>query len=170
MTTLTPLPLQGRAAIRLTLFNWLETGNIPNLNQIFTSFPKRINYQVNSQPGQLSRSAAIIFIQSETESRIAIGGAHNGWKRVDYSVIVQVYQHSMERNSEKAMDDFDILIDAIKTRLRSDHNFGDESERYVWQGAEPQINTTYGEPATNDGGATETFAEIQFLVTEMIQA
>ena len=169
-TTYTKLPLQGRAAVRATLFNWLQTGNIETLNQIFTSFPKRINYQVNSQPGQLSRSAAVIFIQSETESRIAIGGAHNGWKRVDYSVIFQIYQHSMERNSEKAMDDFDILIDAIKTRLRADHNFGDESERYVWQGAEPQINTTYGEPATNEGGATETFAEIQFLVTEMIQA
>ena len=169
-TTYTKLPLQGRAAVRATLFNWLETGNIKNLNQIFTSFPKRINYQVNSQPGQQSRSAVVIFIQSETESRIAIGGAHNGWKRVDYSVILQVYQHSVERNPEKAMDDFDILIDAIKERLRSDHNFGDESGRYVWQGAEPQINTTYGEPATDNGGATETFAEIQFLVTEMIQA
>jgi hypothetical protein len=29
------------------------------LNQVFTSFPKRINYQVNSQPGQLSRSAVV---------------------------------------------------------------------------------------------------------------
>lgn len=168
--TYTPVLKQGRAAVRQTLYNWLETGNIENLNQIFTSFPKRINYQVNSQAGQLSRSAVVIFIQNETESRIAIGGAHNGWKRVDYSVILQVYQHSLERNSEKAMDDFDTLIDAIKARLREDHNFGDESGRYVWQGAEPQINTTYGEPATNEGGATETFAEIQFLVTEMIQA
>jgi hypothetical protein len=165
-----PTVKQGRAAVRATLYNWLETGNIQNLNQIFTSFPKRINYQVNSQPGQLSRAAVIIFIQNENESRIAIGGAHNGWKRVDYSVILQVYQHSVDRNSQNAMDDFDILIDAIKERLRADHNFGDTTGRLVWQGAEPQINCTYGEPATNEGGATETFAEIQFLVTEMIQA
>lgn len=162
--------MAGRTGVRATLYNWLNTGNITGLNQIFTSFPKRINYQVNSQPGQLSRAAVVIFIQSERESRIAIGGATNGWKRVDYSVILQVYQHSLERNSQDAMTAFDTLIDAIKTRLRADHNFGDTTGNLVWQGAEPEISTTYGEPATNEGGATETFAEIQFDVTEMIQA
>jgi hypothetical protein len=162
--------MSGRTGVRATLFNWLNTGNITGLNQIFTSFPKRINYQVNSQPGQLSRAAVVIFIQSERESRIAIGGAFNGWKRVDYSVILQVYQHSMERNAEEAMTSFDTLIDSIKARLRADHNFGDATGNLVWQGAEPEISTSYGEPATNEGGATETFAEIQFDVTEMIQA
>lgn len=162
--------MAGRTGVRATLYNWLNTGNITGLNQIFTSFPKRINYQVNSQPGQLSRAAAVIFIQSERESRIAVGGATNGWKRIDYSVIVQIYQHSMERDPQLAMASFDTLIDSIKARLRADHNFGDPTGNLVWQGAEPEINTTYGEPATDNGGATETFAEIQFDVTEMIQA
>jgi hypothetical protein len=76
----------------------------------------------------------------------------------------------MERNSEAAMTTFDTLIDDIKTRLRSDHRFGDATGTLVWQGAEPVISTTYGEPATSNEGATETFAEIQFEVTEMIQA
>jgi hypothetical protein len=160
----------GRTGVRATLYNWLNTGSITGLNQIFTSFPKRINYQVNSQPGQLSRAAVVIFIQAERESRIAIGGAYNGWKRVDYSVILQVYQHSLERDAEDAMTTFDTLIDSIKARLRADHNFGDATGNLVWQGAEPEISTSYGEPATNEGGATETFAEIQFDVTEMIQA
>ena len=162
--------MAGRTGVRATLYNWLSTGNITGLNQIFTSFPKRINYQVNSTAGQLSRAAAVIFIQSERETRLAIGGAHSGWKRVDYTVIVQVYQHSMERNAEDAMTTFDTLIDSLKDRLRADHNFGDTNGTLVWQGAEPEIRTSYGEPATDKGGATETFAEIQFEVTEMIQA
>lgn len=162
--------LTGRSAARQTLYNWIETGNIPNLNQFFFSFPKRINFQVNSRPGQLSRAAAVIFIQSENEQRIAIGGAHNGWKRVDYSVIVQVFQHSLHRDAIQAMTDFDILIDAIKARLRSDHNFGDPSGTLVWQGAEPVINGTYGEPLTSEEGATELWAELQFDITQMIQA
>jgi len=162
--------MAGRTGVRATLYNWLSTGSITGLNQIFTSFPKRIDYQVNSTAGQLSRAAAVIFIQNEKETRLAIGGATNGWKRVDYSIIIQVYHHSLERNAEAAMTSFDTLIDAIKTRLRSDHNFGDSTGTLVWQGAEPVINATYGEPATNNGGATETFAEIQFDVTEMIQA
>ena len=163
--------MAGRTGVRATLYNWLATGSITNLNQIFTSFPKRIDFQVNSQPGQLSRAAVVIFIQNEREKRIAIGGATNGWKRVDYSINLQVYQHSLERNSQAAMDSFDTLIDAIKTRLRADHNFGDATGTLVWQGAEPEINCTYGEPSSVEGSpATETFAEIQFDVTEMIQA
>jgi hypothetical protein len=163
--------MAGRTGVRATLYNWLATGSITNLNQIFTSFPKRINFQENSTAGQLSRAAVVIFIQSERETRIAIGGAHNGWKRVDYSIILQVYQHSLERTSQDAMTSFDTLIDAIKTRLRADHNFGDTTGNLVWQGAEPVINCTYGEPASVEGSpATETFAEIQFDVTEMIQA
>ena len=162
--------LTGRAAVRDTLYNWIETGNIQNLNQFFYSFPKRINFQTNSQPGQLSRAAAVIFIQAENENRIAIGGAHNGWKRVDFAVIIQVFFHSLHRDSMKAMADFDILIDNIKARLRADHNFGDTNGTLVWQGAEPVINAAYGEPMTSEEGATELWAELQFDVTQMIQA
>jgi hypothetical protein len=118
----------------------------------------------------MSRSACIVFIQQETETRLAIGGSHNGWKRVDYTVVLQVFQHSLHRDSTAAMDDYDTLIDAIKERLRSDHNFGDTSGTLVWQGAEPIIDAFYGEPSTNKEGATETFAELQFDVTQMIQA
>ena len=160
----------GRGGVRATLANFIANPPIATVNQVFTSFPKRINFQVNSQPGQLSRSAVVIYIAGETESRIAIGGAHNGWKRVDYTIILQVYQHSMDRNSEESMTAFDTLIDNIKTRLRSDHNFGDTTGTLVWQGAEPAINARYGEPATSNEGATETYGEIEFLVTEMIQA
>ena len=162
--------MAGRTGVRSTLYTFLTTPPITTLNQVFTSFPKRINYQVGSTAGQLSRAAVVIFIQSESETRLAIGGATSGWKRVDYSVVLQVFQHSLQRNAESAMADFDTLIDNIKTRLRSDHNFGDPTGVLVWQGAEPAINTTYGEPNTTNEGATETFAEIQFDVTEMIQA
>jgi len=162
--------MAGRADVRATLYNYLKGANIYQLNQLFTSFPKRINYQLNSKPGQLSRAAAVIFIQSEREKRIAIGGATNGWKQVDFTVIVQIFHHSMQRDAEDAMADFDTLIDNIKTTLRADHRFGDTSGNLVWQGAEPAIDTLYGEPTTSDNGATETFAEIRFDVTEMIQA
>jgi hypothetical protein len=152
------------------LASFLTTPQIVTLNQVFTSFPKRINFQVNSVAGQLSRAALVVFIQSENETRLAIGGATNGWKRVDYSIVLQVFHHSLQRNAEDAMTDFDTLIDNIKTRLRSDHRFGDSTGTLVWQGAEPIINATYGEPATVAEGATETYAELQFDVTEMIQA
>jgi len=162
--------MAGRADVRATLFNYLKTAGIDQLNQVFTSFPKRINYQVNAKPGQLSRAAALIFIQSEREKRIAIGGAHSGWKQVDYTVVLQIFHHSVQNNAEDSMADFDTLIDNIKATLRADHRFGDTTGNLVWQGAEPAIDTLYGEPVTSDNGATDTFAEIRFDVTEMIQA
>lgn len=162
--------MAGRIGVRETLYNFISNPPIPTINKVWTSFPKRIQFQENSQPGQLSRAQVIIFISSENETRLAIGGAHNGWKRVDYNVIIQIYQHSMERNAEDAMITFDTLVDNLKERLRSDHNFGDPTGTLVWQGAEPIINARYGEPSTTKEGATETFAEIEFMVTEMIQA
>jgi hypothetical protein len=162
--------MAGRVGVRDTLYNWLLNGNIKHLNQIFISFPKIINFEVNTVPGELSSAAVVIFIQSERESRIAVGGPHTGWKRVDYTVILQVFHHSVEPNTEAAMADFDVLIDSIKERLRADHNFGDTTGTLVWQGAEPAINALYGEPTTSDLGATETFASLEFDVTEMIQA
>jgi hypothetical protein len=162
--------MAGRTGVRATLYTYLKNANISTLNQIFTSFPKRINYQVNSTAGQLSRSAVVIFIQNEREKRIAIGGATNGWKQVDFTVVLQIFHHSMQRDAEDAMADFDTLVDNIKATLRADHRFGDTTGNLVWQGAEPAIDTLYGEPVTSDNGATETFAEIRFDVTEMIQA
>lgn len=160
----------GRVGVRNTLAKFISNPPIQNLNQVFTSFPKRINFQLNALPGQMTRSACVVFIASERENRLAIGGAHSGWKRVDYTVILQLYVHSLHPNSEEAMADFDILIDNIKERLRSDHNFGDQTGVLVWQGAEPVILGRYGEPATNQEGATDIFAELEFDVTEMIQA
>jgi hypothetical protein len=162
--------MAGRVGVRDTLSAFISNPPIANLNQVFTSFPKRINYQVNSQPGQLTRSAVVVFIATETETRLAIGGATSGWKRVDYTIILQVYTHSLHRDAQDVMDDFDVLIDNIKERLRSDHTFGDPTGNLVWQGAEPIINARYGEVSTTNEGASEVFAEIEFLVTEMIQA
>jgi hypothetical protein len=162
--------MAGRVGVRATLATFLSTGSITGLNQVFTSFPKRINFQTNSSAGQLSRAAVVVFISSERENRLAIGGATNGWKRVDYSIILQIFHHSLQRDAEDAMADFDVLVDAIKTRLRSDHTFGDTTGTLVWQGAEPVITANYGEPKTIAEGATETYAELQFDVTQMINA
>lgn len=160
----------SRAQVRSQLATFLTTPPVANVNQILTSFPKQINFQVNSTTGQQTRAAAVIFIADETESRIALGGATSGKKRLDYTVILQVFTHSMQRKSEDAMNDFDTIIDNLKDRLRSDHRFGDANGQLVWQGAEPEISVNYGEPSSSDRGATETWASIQFQVTQILTA
>ena len=159
----------GRVQVRSTLASFIAPPAINGINQVFTSFPKRINFQENALPSQLNRCAAVIFIESENESRIANGGVSAGWKRVDYTVAIQLFHHSLERNSEDAMADLDQTIDDLKELLRDGfHRLGDTSGIQVWQAAEPDISATYGEPLSQKGGSTETWATIRFTVTQMI--
>jgi hypothetical protein len=161
----------SRSQVRNAVGNWVAEAGIPNLNQIFVSHPKRINFQANSVAGQLTRAAGLVFIADESESRIANGGAYNGWKRIDYTVQFQVFTHSMHPHTQDAMDDFDAIIDEVKQKLREGgHRLGLEDGDVIWQAAEPSISVMYGEPTTNEGGATEIWAAITFTVTQMISA
>jgi len=161
----------GRQQVRQVLANYLAPPTIPGINQVFTSFPKRIDFQVNALPSQLNRCAAVIFIENETETRIANGGVSDGWKRIDYSIALQLFHHSLERNAEDAMADLDIIIDDLKEILREgDHRLGDASGIQIWQAAESIIDVTYGEPLSQKGTSTETWATVRFIVTQMIQA
>ena len=58
----------SRKVVREAVQSWIATAQIETLNQVFTSFPKRIDFQVNSFPGQSSRAAAVVFIESEDDS------------------------------------------------------------------------------------------------------
>lgn len=163
----------SRSEVRTKVATWIADAAIPNLNQVFTSHPKRINFEQNATAGQLTRAAGLVFIAGETEQRIAVGGASNGWKRIDYDVQFQVYTHSMRSLAQDAMNDFDAIIDAIKVRVRSGgHRLGESDGTIIWQVGEgvKQISVIYGEPKTNDGGATEIWAAVEFEVTQMIQA
>ena len=160
-----------RQQVRQNVGTWVADAAIPHLNQVFTSFPKRINFQANSSAGEMTRAAGVVFIRGEREDRVALGGASSGWKRVDYDVQFQVYTHSVEQYAQDAMDAFDAIVDAVKERLRAGgHRLGASSGDVIWQAAEPEIMVQYGEPMTNDGGATEIWAAIEFTVTQMIQS
>jgi len=161
----------SRAQVRAAVGTWVAGGNVTNLNQIFTSFPKRINFQENAAAGTASRAAGVVFISGESEDRVAVGGASDGWKRIDYDVEFQVFFHSMANYAQDAMDDFDAIIDGVKDRLRAGgHRLGQSDGDVIWQAAEPNISVAYGEPKTNEGGAVEIWAAIAFTVTQMIRS
>lgn len=160
----------SRQQVRLAVAEWVGQAAVPNLNQIFTAHPKRINFQVNAPAGAMTRAAAVVFIADETESRVAIGGAYAGWKRIDYTVDFQIFCHSGEPLAEEAMNAFDVIVDGVKDKLRAGGHRLDQEGSVIWQAAEPDISVTYGEPATNEGGYTEIWAAVRFTVTQMIQA
>ena len=162
-------PVVGRTQVRSQLASFIAPPAVTGINQVFAVFPKRIDFQKNALPSQVNRCVAVIFIESEKESRIANGGVNSGWKRIDYAVAIQLFHHSLERDADDAMANLDQTIDDLKELLRDgQHRLGDDSGVLIWQAAEPDLNAEYGEPISKNGTSIETWATIRFTVTQMI--
>lgn len=163
----------GRASVRSAIYNYFNpngTSAVTGIDTWYPSFPKRIPATAfRSTPGQTSGSAAAIFILAERENRIALGGAHSGWKRVVYTVEVQIFHNSIEQHAEDAMDHFDLTIDNLKNKIRADRNLGTNLQ-VVWEAGEGELSSVYGEPKVIQGGATEIWGTVRFQLTEMVNA
>lgn len=161
----------SRQQVRNATAEWLLTAEIPNLNQIFSTFKKLLDFEDNAQVGESSRAAATVFIAGETEERLSVGGAYDGWKRVDYGVQLIIKFYSSGEDEDEIMLDFDTVIDGVKNQLRNGgHRLGLANGEVIWQAAEGVMSSTYGLPDTNDDGITTIDAAIEFTVTQMIQA
>lgn len=163
--------MSNRSDVRYAVAKWIADAGIPNLNQVFAAPPKRINFQQNASPGQLLRVAGQVFIARERESRVALGGANDGWKRIDYDVQFELFAHCSHPLSTDAQDDLDLVVDAVTARLRSGgHRLGYADGNTIWQAAEPGIEIEFGEPLTNEGGMIELWSMLTFQVTQMIRS
>lgn len=85
-----------------------------------------------ASPGEQMGAAAYMHLEQDREHRKAVGGATSGKKRVVHHVGLVVLFKSLQQEpgagevdpGEVAVDAHDILIEAIKTRLRSDRTLG----------------------------------------------
>lgn len=161
----------SRQQVRGALATWVTGGNIANLNQVLDTIPKISQPLIGSHAGQQSNAIGTVFISTEQEKRIAVGGPNNGWKQVDYGVVFEIAFFSIQQDAEDVMLDFDTLVDAVKTRLRlGGHRLGLPNGDVIFQAAESAINVNYTEPLVYEDGGTEIRAAIQITVTQMINA
>ena len=161
----------SRGEVRTAVAEWVRTANITNLNQVLDTIPKISQPQIGSSAGQQSNAIGAVFIRAEKEKRIAVGGAYNGWKRVDYGVIFEIAFFSIQLDEKDVMKDFDTLVDGVKVQLRlGGHTLGLPDGTVIFQAAQSEINADYTEPLVYEDGGTEIRASIQFNVTQMIQA
>jgi hypothetical protein len=160
----------SRATVRRAVSVYFEPPTVPGLNKVFTSMPKRIEgtwFRYGQPAGTYSGAVAIVNIESEQEQRIAIGGEHSGWKRVSYTVALDLYQHSIQRLAEDAMTDFDALVDNVKAALRAERRL--EDYPVIFEAGEKFLDGEYGEPKVLADGSTEIWGTVRFEVSEVIQ-
>lgn len=161
----------SRATVRAAVAAFFAPPAVPGLNRVYTSMPKRVegtNFR-NMQPsGTYSGAVAIINIESESETRRSIGGEHSGWKRVSYTVALDIYTHSVHQLAEDAMADFDTVVDGVKAHLRSDRRLEDYPQ--IFEAGEIFLDGEYGEPRVLQDGSTEIWGTVRFEVSEFIQS
>lgn len=159
----------SRATVRGAVAAFFAPPAVAGLNTLYTAPPKRIPgpaFREGQPAGTPSGAVGVVHIVSETEERIAIGGEHSGKKWVHYTVELQVFQHSIHQHSEDAMADFDAVIDAVKTRLRSDRRLDDWP--VIFEAGERSLVGVYGEPRVVQDGSTEIWGAVQFEVSEVL--
>jgi hypothetical protein len=160
----------SRATVRAAIAAYFAPPAVVGLNRVYTSMPKRVegpNFRDMQPAGTYSGAVAIINIESESETRRSIGGEHSGWKRVSYTVALDIYSHSIHRRSEDAMADFDTVIDGVKAHLRSNRRLEDYPQ--IFEAGEIFLDGDYGEPKVLQDGSTEIWGTVRFEVSEFIQ-
>ena len=159
----------SRDVVRQAIASWITAAAITNLNQVFATLPKLLDFNVNSLAGQASRGICLVFIASENEATVA-GGVYGGWRRIDYTIGLMIEMYSTQPTEDLVMTDYDTLIDAVKARLRVGQfrlNYPDGS--VIWQAAQKGVGVSYGLPDTEDDAGTSIEATITFTITQMIQ-
>ena len=159
----------SRASVREAVVNYFQPPRAIGLNKVFPSMPKRIEgywFRYGQPSGVASGAVGIVQLVGENEERIAIGGEHSGKKRVRYDVQLELYQHSVQRNAEDAMADFDALVDNVKAALRADRRLGDYP--IIFEAGEQYLLGEYGEPKVLGDGSTEIWGAIRFEVSEVL--
>jgi hypothetical protein len=159
----------SRATIRAAVVAFFQPPAVSGLNTVYSAFPKRItgpDFRNGQSAGTASGCVGVIDITSSREERIAIGGATSGKKWVHYTVDLHLFCHSIELHSETAMAFFDGVVDAVKTKLRSDRWLNDYPA--VFEAGERELIGRYGEPKVLNDGATEIWGSITFEVSEVI--
>jgi len=159
----------SRAQVRQAVVDFFAPPAVPYLSTIYKATPKRVpgpEFRNTLPSGTYSGAIAIVNLVAENEERIAIGGEHNGRKWVHYEVALEVKLHSIHTHSEDAMTDFDALIDAIKTKLRSDRRLANDG--VVFEAGERYLDSEYAEPEVMNDGSTIIWGIVRFEVSEVL--
>ena len=117
----------SRTAVRAQVATYLSGAGVTFLNTVKpfpAKFTSEMEFFQGEDPGHSSGAIVYLYIASQKESRIALGGANNGRKAMEYEFVLDCFMRSMHRKSEDAGADNDTFLDSLdrkSTRLNSSH-------------------------------------------------
>jgi hypothetical protein len=140
-----------------------ENSNIPYLGAIYKALP-RVSNEADLfnfvPPGTGVGVVIYLFCERKNETRIALGGLHDGRKWVPFSMSLLCIMKSDLPRSDAGQAAFNQFVDGLTDYVRADRNAGTgttpNARIFQWgEGGEnggPDIEFEFPVPKTADGG------------------
>lgn len=163
-----------------------QQSNIPYLGVVYPALPKVVDESDLFRfvpPGTGTGALIYMFIETQEESRKALGGQHQGRKLRLYGLSLLCILKSDLPDSASGQEAFNAFIDGLTAAIQADRNAGTEAVALggtgpyagtgvVWQWGEgtmlggPDIRIEYPVPKTADGGVMLFQAVVRVTVAE----
>ena len=131
--------------------------------------PEGIFYE-NTDPGHTTGAVIYIYLQRQSDRRIALGGAHNGRKVVEFSLVLDCFIRSTSPKAEDCGLAADLFLDQLVTRIRADRNAGAPSVIFTWGegtfpgGRDIEVEALYPKTIMGAQMATQVYASCRLTV------
>lgn len=168
----------SRASVRSAIVDYIQQADITHLTDI-KGFPAKfigdMEFYDEDEPGVSSGALIFLYIQSQREMRIALGGPHDGRKAVEYTVLLDCFMRSQHKKAQDAGADNEEFLDSLLDAIRADRQAGHPEVIFQWgEGAFPgasdlEVESFY--PKLLNGGisATQTYSTVRISVVEILE-
>ncbi len=156
------------ASIRSAVQLFMTQPPVPGLTNVVLALESENSiYADGTQPDS---TFCVVHIVDETERRIT-APAVLGITLVDYTIHLQTC-HVFDGSGSDAVASLDLLVENMKTRIRSDPRLGQPPNVIFEAGQNPQpkIHVLRGQTEVVGDGIWNTWFAVEFVVTEQIAA
>lgn len=170
----------SRESVRGAIVEYLTNANITLLTDVLPFPPKLTvegDFYNGNDPNHKSGCIIFLWIESERENRIAVGGATNGRKMVEYNFLMDCYFRSTDPLSENAAQENEEFLDSLIAAIRASRTAGtSDGTIFAWgEGASfggPDIEVVSYYPRSLNGAmsVTQTYSTVRVVVMEEIDS
>jgi len=168
----------SRATVREAIASYLESADIDHLVTV-KRFPPKFTpeneFFDDEDPGHSSGVIVFLYFQSQSETRIALGGLHDGRKAVEYTVLMDCYLRSLHVKAEDAASDNEDFIDSLTAAIRADRVAGAPGVVFQWGegnfpgSADIDVSVDYPRVLRGAGTATQVYSNVRVSVIEILE-
>lgn len=149
----------------------LSAAGVGVVRRAFAKDDQKADYFWSQDAAARTGWQIVVFIPRHHEQRVALGGPHNGMKRITYEVQVHCFALSRSPYAEDVQDDTYALRDALVEWMRLDRTLGGavfQAGEHV-EGGMDGIDFEYGQPETK-AQVTRSYFLMTFAAIEFVNA